>query len=78
MAFGEFTALTTKFAAELEAAGILTNVPDDMALIANCAQITPRQLRDLARLWSLTGDSEAMAEMVIQANETIVKPPRTA
>ena len=78
MVFGEFTALTTKFAAKLEAAGLLTNVPDDMALIANCAGITPRQFRDLARLWSLTGDSEAMAEMVIQANETIAKPPSTA
>ena len=73
MNFGEFTALTTRFAASLEASGILTGVPDDNALIAHCAGISPREFRDQARLWCLTGDAEAMAQMVRAANEQITK-----
>ncbi len=73
MSFYEFTALTMQFTGALEQAGLLTNVPDDMALIARCAEMTPRQLRDRARLWCATGDAGAMGQMVAQANEGIVK-----
>ena len=68
MSFAEFTALTTKFAADLEAAGILVGLPDDNALIARCAGMTPREFRDCGRLWCATGDAEAMGEMVARAN----------
>ncbi len=73
MSFAEFTAVTMKFAAKLEEAGLLTNVPDDMALIARCGGMTPRQLRDRARLWCMTGDATAMAQMVTQANDQILR-----
>ena len=71
MDFREFTALTTAFAGRLEASGILTGVPDDNALIAHCAGMSPREFRDRARLWCLTGDAEAVAQMVSAANEWI-------
>ncbi len=71
MTFTQFTALTMKFAKDLETARILTAVPDDMALIASCAGMTARQLRDQARLWCLTGDVAGMAQMVKQANRVI-------
>ncbi len=71
MKFAEFTALTMKFAKELEAGGILTGVPDDMALIAKCAGMTARELRDKARLWCLVGDVASMAQMVERANQVI-------
>ncbi len=72
MSFHEFSAVTMEFAAKLEAAGVLTNVPDDMALIARCAGMTPRQLRDGARLWCVTGDAAAIAQLVTRANEQIL------
>ena len=66
--FAEFTALTMEFTAQLEAAGILVGLPDDNALIAHCAGMTPREARDCGRLWCATGDAEAMGEMVARAN----------
>jgi len=45
-----------------------------MALIARSAGLTPRELRDQARLWCLTGDAEAMAQMVARANRGIIRP----
>ncbi len=71
MTFPQFAALTMKFAQDLEAAGILTGVPDDMALIARCAGMTAQQFRDQARLWCLTGDVTGMTQMVEQANRAI-------
>jgi len=71
MTFPEFTALTMKFAEDLEKSGILTAVPDDMALIAKCAEMTAREFRDQARLWCLTGDVAGMAKMTEQANRLI-------
>jgi len=72
MTFPEFTALTMKFAEDLEKTGILTAVPDDMALIAKCAGMTAREFRDQARLWCLTGDVAGMAKMTEQANRFII------
>ncbi len=71
MSFPEFAALTMKFAEDLEKTGILTAVPDDMALIAKCAGMTAREFRDQARLWCLTGDVAGMAQMAEQANRVI-------
>ncbi|MGD9496574.1 MAG: radical SAM protein [Armatimonadota bacterium] len=71
--FREFTAITMRFIAELEASGILTGVPDDNALIAQCAGMTPREFRDLARVWCAIGDAEAMGEMVARANRSILR-----
>lgn len=68
MAFNEFTAITAKFVATLEANGILTNVPDDNALMASLVGMTPRQFRDQARWWCATGDARAMAQFVAQHN----------
>jgi radical SAM superfamily enzyme YgiQ (UPF0313 family) len=74
MSFAEFTALTAEFAAELERNGVLTGLPDDNALIARCAGMTPREFRDRGRLWCTIGDAEAMGEMVAQANANILRP----
>lgn len=78
MDFRQFTGLTAEFISRLEARGILTGLPDDNALIAHCAGISPRQFRDQARLWCLTGDAAAMAQMVSQANQQIIKNPPEA
>ncbi len=72
MTFQQFTALTADFARRLEERGILTGVPDDNALLAACAGLSPRQLRDQSRLWCLTGDAESMARMISQANRQII------
>lgn len=73
MDFRQFTALTMRFAAELEQAGILVGVPDDNALIARCAGMSAREFRDLSRLWCMIGDADAMGEMVAAANAAIVR-----
>ena len=70
MDYSEFSALTIKFAMDLEQNGILVGVPDDNALIAKCAGMTARDFRDLSRLWCTIGDADAMAEMVAAANGT--------
>ena len=70
MGFQEFTALTAGFSAQLEAEGLLLNLSDDNALIAELAGMTPREYRDAARLWCVTGNAEAMQEMVRRANRS--------
>lgn len=74
MNFAEFTALTEQFGANLERQGILTGVPDDNALIARCAGMSAREFRDRARRWCLTGDAEAMGELVRQVNQQTSHP----
>ena len=73
MRFAEFTAVTMRFAAELEGAGILTNFSHTLAAIARSADMEPRMLRDAAQLWFVTGDAEAMGGMVARANSAIVR-----
>ncbi len=73
MRFAEFTAVTMRFAAELEGAGILTNFSHTLAAIARSAGMEPRMLRDAAQLWCVTGDAEAMGGMVARANSAIVR-----
>jgi hypothetical protein len=68
MSFREFAGVTMQFAGELEQAGILTNFSHTLAAIAQSAGMPPRQLRDAAQLWCVTGDAEAMGEMVRRAN----------
>ncbi len=70
--FREFTQDTMKFAAALEQAGILTAVPDDNVLIAECAGMDVRAFRDASRLWCTIGDAEAIGQMVARANRSIV------
>ncbi|MEI6502809.1 MAG: radical SAM protein, partial [Armatimonadota bacterium] len=69
----EFTGQTIRFARELEAAGLLTNFSHTLAAIAQAAAMPPRQLRDLAQLWCVTGDAEAMGEMIVRANAAMTK-----
>ncbi len=71
--YRKFAALTERFVGALEQAGILTGVPDDNVLLAELAGMTPRDFRDHARLWCLTGDAEAVAEMVAKVNEGAVR-----
>ncbi len=73
MDFEEFTALTMEFAANVEAAGILTGVPDDNALLAHCAGMAAREFRDLTRLWCAIGDAEAMGDVVARVNRAIIR-----
>jgi radical SAM superfamily enzyme YgiQ (UPF0313 family) len=77
MDYREFSARTAQFVARLEAAGILTGVPDDNYLLAELAGRPVREFRDQARLWCLTGDAEAMAETVAQVNRRAVRPMPT-
>jgi hypothetical protein len=75
MSFSEFTAVTTRFAGQLEAAGILTGLSDDNALIAHLVGHAPRDFRNEAQRWLLTGDVEAVSALVQQANQRTVRPP---
>lgn len=68
MSFHEFTAVTIRFATQLEQAGILTNFSHTLAAIAKSAGMPARQLRDAAQLWAVTGDAEAMGAMIARAN----------
>ncbi len=72
LSFHEMTAVTMKFAHDLESAGILTNFSHTLAAIAKSAGMAPRELRDMAQLWCLTGDTEAMGGMVSRANRAMV------
>ncbi len=62
---------TAAFVRELEAAGLLTMVSDDVALLARAAGMTPRAFRDHCRLAFLSGDTEAVAELVTRINTSI-------
>lgn len=73
MTFREYTQLTMGFARDLEQSGILTAVPDDNVLIAECAEMDPRRFRDMSRLWCTIGDAETMGQMVAAANRNIVQ-----
>ena len=73
MSFHEFTAVTMQFAGQLEAAGLLTNFSHTLAAIAQSAEMEPRQLRDMAQLWCVTGDAEAMGNMVRKANRGMLR-----
>jgi anaerobic magnesium-protoporphyrin IX monomethyl ester cyclase len=73
MSFHEFTAVTMQFARQLEEADILTNFSHTLAAIAQSAEMAPRQLRDMAQLWCVTGDAEAMGSMVEKANRGIIR-----
>lgn len=68
LSFHEFTAITIRFAGQLEQAGLLTNFSHTLASIAQAAGLPPRELRDSAQLWCVTGDAEAMGAMVARAN----------
>lgn len=68
MAYHEFTAVTIRFAGQLEQAGLLTNFSHTLAAIAKSAGMSARQLRDAAQLWAVTGDAEAMGAMIARAN----------
>jgi hypothetical protein len=72
LGFHEFTAITGRFARDLEAAGILTHFSHTLASLAHAAELRPHQLRDLARLWCMTGDAEAMGAMVTRANRNML------
>ncbi|MEN6302721.1 MAG: radical SAM protein [Armatimonadia bacterium] len=74
MSFHEFTGVTMKFGMQLEMAGLLTNFSHTLAAIAKSAGLPPRQLRDLAQLWCVTGDAEGMGEMIARANAAMVRP----
>ena len=74
LSFHEFAAITKRFADDLEARGILVNLPDDNAMIAQLAGIDYREFRDLSRLWCVTGEVETMAQMVTDANRRATRP----
>ncbi len=69
MGFSEFTRITGRFAAALEAEGILTNVPDDNMLMAELAGMGPREFRDQARAWCAAGLVAPMEQFVRRYNE---------
>lgn len=73
LSFHEFTGVTIRFARDLEAAGLLTNFSHTLAALAKSAEMPPRQLRDLAMLWCVTGDAEAMGDMVQRANRNMLR-----
>ncbi|HEY3396626.1 MAG TPA: radical SAM protein [Armatimonadota bacterium] len=78
LTYAEFTAITAKFAGALEAAGISTGIPDDNALLAQFAGVTPVAFRDLSRALCLTGDADAMAALVTKINQQAVRPGATS
>jgi len=73
MSFQEFTKVTMWFAGQLEQAGILTNLSHTLAAIARSAGMSPRELRDAAQWWFVTGDAEAVGAMVARANRQMIQ-----
>lgn len=73
--YHQFTAQTAAFARQLEQAGILVNLSDDNAMIARLAGMGYREYRDAARVWCVTGNAEAMQEMVCRANHALGGDP---
>ncbi len=62
----------TQFAQELERNGILTAIPQDLALIVKHLGISPREFRDSYRAHFLTGNYQAIGEMVQKVNASVV------
>jgi len=69
MSFHEFTQITAQFAGRLEAAGILTGVPDENLMMAHVTGMSPREFRDRARFWCAAGDVPAMQRFVAAYND---------
>ena len=75
MDFSEFVKITGWFSQQLEAAGILTGVPDDNILMAELAGMPLKMLRDAARLWCASGNAPAMGQFVQAFNRGMEKIP---
>jgi len=71
--FREITKETGNFIHLLEKNKILTQVTSETALIARCARISPRDLRDKTRKYLSSGDYESIGELVSKINQEILK-----
>lgn len=76
MKFRQFAGQTTRFGKRLEAAGILTHISDDQALMALHAGYRgkEREFRDRLRLLFAAGDVENIQNLVSTINRSILKP----
>lgn len=59
------------FAEQLESNGILTQVIDDIMLMAKCSEVSPREFRDTARRALARGDSQTIKEFASKINENV-------
>lgn len=66
--FKEYVVESNDFVQRLEQNGILTQVSDEMLLMANLAKKTPRQFRDDLRKYFSSGDYENMKDYVKTIN----------
>lgn len=76
MKFREFAGKTTDFGKRLEAAGILTHISDDQALMALHAGYRGRErkFRDRLRFLFASGDVANIQNLVSTINDSILKP----
>jgi hypothetical protein len=69
--FREWAGETEAFARELEAQGLLTNVSDDIALLAKYADLPPAEFKRRNMIHFLSGDAEAVQTQIAAINHRI-------
>jgi len=66
--FRSFVRETELFLKEVEAAGLMTGVADDVALMSKCSQLSPKEFRDLSRGYFFAGDALKLQELIVKIN----------
>jgi len=72
MNFLDMVIESSKLVQEIEQNGILTSIPQDLALIIKQLRITPQKFRDMHRTSFLTGDYKTVADMAERINKNIL------
>ncbi len=67
-----FSKETESFVQWLEINRILTDVTDDIALMAQCAELNPREFRDTCRQYLYVGNAERIGKLVELINYNIL------
>jgi radical SAM superfamily enzyme YgiQ (UPF0313 family) len=67
--FEQIASESNSFAERLESEGILTQVADETALMANLSGMPPRELRDMARDYLSSGNYEGISGLVQRIND---------
>jgi radical SAM superfamily enzyme YgiQ (UPF0313 family) len=69
MSFRRFARITERFAARLEKVGLVTQLTDDIAMVASVLDVEPREFKELTARAMWTGDWETIADVVSSFNE---------
>ncbi|MFA5393189.1 MAG: radical SAM protein [Candidatus Ratteibacteria bacterium] len=59
---------TELFLKKVEAAGLITGIADDVALMSKYAYLSPKEFRDLSRGYFFAGDAFKLQELIVKIN----------